>query len=243
MPRRPGPRRPRLRREDGGAHPGRPARAGRARPFAAAAPRRRRGRAGRSRSRAGCRVSSASRSRARLRRRHETVDRLEVVAGSRDPARALERAVRLPQSRGVLREGPQSITFLLAGDVTLDVARGRPRRVRRRLAVAHGRRRARPRSWPSAPRRAASRSARRGSAAASTSRTRQRSTPRWDCPTSRPSCARARARSPRRSAGSCRRCSGARTSWAPCTATRTPPTGATTCCAWRGRRTRSACAT
>ena len=54
-----------------------------------------------------------------LRRRHETVDRLEVVAGSRDPARALERAVRLPQSRGVLREGPQSITFLLAGDVTL----------------------------------------------------------------------------------------------------------------------------
>ncbi len=54
-----------------------------------------------------------------LRRRHETADRLEVVAGSRDPARALERAARLPQSRGLLREGPQSLTFLLAGGVTL----------------------------------------------------------------------------------------------------------------------------
>jgi DNA polymerase (family X) len=55
----------------------------------------------------------------RLRRRHETVTRLELVVGSREPARAMERATRLPQSRGVLREGPQSITFLLAGEVTL----------------------------------------------------------------------------------------------------------------------------
>jgi DNA polymerase (family 10) len=54
-----------------------------------------------------------------LRRRHETVDRIEVVAGSQEPARALERAARLPQSRGLLREGPQSMTFLLAGDVTV----------------------------------------------------------------------------------------------------------------------------
>jgi DNA polymerase (family 10) len=54
-----------------------------------------------------------------LRRRHETVDRLELVAGSHDPARALQRAAGLPQSRGVLKEGPQSITFLLAGEVTL----------------------------------------------------------------------------------------------------------------------------
>jgi DNA polymerase (family 10) len=54
-----------------------------------------------------------------LRRRHETVDRLEVVVGSRHPARALERAAGLPQGRGVLKQGPLSITLLLAGDVTV----------------------------------------------------------------------------------------------------------------------------
>ncbi|MET0551788.1 MAG: helix-hairpin-helix domain-containing protein [Vicinamibacteria bacterium] len=54
-----------------------------------------------------------------LRRRHETVDRLEVVAASRDPARALDRAAGLPQGRGVLKRDAQSITFLLAGDVTV----------------------------------------------------------------------------------------------------------------------------
>lgn len=53
-----------------------------------------------------------------LRRRAETVDRLEIVAGSRDPARALVRAAALPQSRGILAQGGHSITFLLAGDVT-----------------------------------------------------------------------------------------------------------------------------
>jgi DNA polymerase (family 10) len=56
-----------------------------------------------------------------LRRRLETVDRIVVVAGSHEPLRALERAVRLPQSRGVLKEGGDAVTFLLAGDVTLDL--------------------------------------------------------------------------------------------------------------------------
>jgi DNA polymerase (family X) len=56
-----------------------------------------------------------------LRRRHEAIDRIAILAASDDPERALERAVRLPQSRGILKEGPDAITFLLAGDLTLDL--------------------------------------------------------------------------------------------------------------------------
>ena len=247
MPRGPGARRAGLRREDGGAHPGRPARAGRARPCrsCSTAPTARRERADRVRARpAGRRRARRSAGSLRRRTRRSTA---RLIAGRVATTRRARWSARsgCPQSRGMLREGPRSITFLLAGDVTLDAARGRPPTRspaswlwRDGLATAHARQlaeRAEARGLDARPRTA--------SAAASPSGTRPRL--RRAGPALHPARAargrRARSRRPR--AGelppiSC----AARTSRAPCTATRTPPTAATRSSRWRARPTRSGCA-